>query len=215
MDINQLDIELNTKAKETYKTILKKMDVDIVFGIPDEIENICEITDINQGEHHFILIKKYDISELININEKYFSFFTDKLKCKLKKLTMDERTRLIRRKTWYLFFLTPFYGDKYSVSVEEVYTHKLSYNSVVMDLTKLEYDRFLYYTRYVYKLQQLSKLNKELNIQQEFSIVFDDDKAALDLYKNMYENFKGLIEPMDNRNLGYPDVDEDEDESDN
>lgn len=212
MDINQLDIELNAKAKEIFKTILKKTDVEIVFGIPDEIENINEITHIKQGEHNFILLRKYEISELININEKYFSFFTKKLKLRLKKLTMKERTRLIRRKTWYLFFLVPFYGDKYFVREEEIYTHKLNYNSVIMDLTKLEYDRFLYYTRYVYKLQQLYKLNKELNIQQEFSIVFDDDKAALDLYKNMYENFKGLIEPMDNKNLGYPDVD-DEDEN--
>ena len=72
--------------------------------------------------------------------------------------------------------------------------YKLNYNAVVMDLTKLEYDRFLYYTRYVYKLQQLRKLNQELNIQQEFNIVFDDDKAALDLYQNMYDNFVELTE---------------------
>ena len=213
MDITQLDIELNTKAKETYKTVLKKSNVEILFGIPNESEMISEITTIRHGEHHFILSKRFATSQLININPVYYNMFSTKLKIKLKKLTMEQRTKMITLKTWYLTFLIPFYGKRYCVCEERIDFYRLTYNSVVMDLTKLEYDRFLYYTHYVYKLQQLQRLNQELNIQQEFSIVFDDDRTAIDLYKNMYDNFKGLIEPMDNRDLDFPDVDEDEDDN--
>ena len=210
MDINQLDMELNSKAKETFKSILKKVDIEIIFGTPNVEEKIEEIITIKHGLHNFALMKKYDITELININPVYYSLLSTKLKIKLKKLRMEQRTKLISWKTWYLILLVPFYGKRFNVCSEKIDRYKLNYNAVVMDLTKLEYDRFLYYTHYVYKLQQLRKLNQELNILQEFNIIFDDDKAAIDLYKNMYDNFKGLIEPMDNKNLDLPDVDEDE-----
>jgi hypothetical protein len=213
MDITQLDIELNTKAKETYKMILKKPNVEIIFGIPNIEENIIEVTTIREGSHNFILIKKIENTELMNINEKYYNLISKNIKTKLKKLTMNERKKLLTWKTWYLVFFTPFFGKRFEIYEETLTMYRLSYNSVVMDLTKLEYDRFLYYTRYVYKLQQLQRLNHELSIQQEFSIVFDDDKAANDLYKNMYDNFKGLIEPMNNNDLDLPDVDEEDDDN--
>lgn len=212
MDITQLDIELNTKAKETFKMILKKPIVDIIFGHPNTDEDIIESTTIMEGNHNFILMKKEEETELLSLNEKYYSLLPKKVKLKLKDLTMNERKKLLKRKTWYLVFFTPFFGKKYDSYTEILYTYRLNYNSVVMDLTKLEYDRFLYYTRYVYKLQQLYRLNQELNIQQEFMIIFDDDKAANDLYQNMYDNFKGLIEPMDNNDMDLLDFDDEDDD---
>jgi len=214
MDITQLDIELNTKAKETYKMVLKKPGVEIIFGVPVVEENITEITTIRESIHHFTLMKKIEDTELMNINEKYYHLIPNKVKTKLKDLTMSQRKNLLTWKTWYLVFFTPFFGKRFKIYAETLTMYRLNYNGVVMDLTKLEYDRFLYYTRYVYKLQQLHKLNSELSIQQEFSIVFDDDKAANDLYKNMYDNFKGLIEPMDNQNLDMPDAEDDDDDDD-
>jgi len=190
MNINNLDIELNTKAKESFKSLLKKPNVEILFGIPTE-DGL--LTTINESNHHFILIKNYINTELLNINEKYYNLLTTELKTKLRELTMKEKTHLLKWKTWYLLFLVPFHGKRFNVTKEKIERYKLNYNSVIMDLSKLEYDRFFYYTQYVYKLQQLQKLNKELNIQQEFSIMFDDDKSAKELYKNMYDNLKGLL----------------------
>lgn len=213
MDINQLDIELNTKAKETFKMVLKKPTVEIIFGIPNNQENLAEVTTIKEGGHNFILMKKIEDTELMNINDKYYSLIPNGVISKLKDLTMEGRKKLLTWKTWYLIFLTPIFGKRFNVYTETMTMYRLNYNSVVMDLTKLEYDRFLYYTRYVYKLQQLTRLNQELDIQQEFSIIFDDDKAATNLYKDMYDNFKGLIQPMNNNDLDYPDVDEDDDDN--
>lgn len=212
MDINQLDIELNTKVKETFKIVLKKSEVDIVFEIPNYDENITEITTIKQDNHNFILLKKIENVELMNLNEKYYPLISNNLIDKLKNLTMDDRRKLLNKKTWYFLFLVPIFGKKYNISSETVTTYYLNYNSVIINLTKFEYDRFLYYTKYVYKLQQLHKLNDELDIQQEFNIIFDDDKAVTNLYKDMYENFKGLIGPTnDNDNdENYPDVDDDD-----
>jgi hypothetical protein len=211
MDISQLDIELNTKAKETFKIVLKKPNVEIIFGIPNEEENITEITSVNNNNHYFTLMKKEEVSELMNINEKYYSFIPSGVKNKLKHMTMKQRRKFLNLKTWYLVFLTPFFGKRFKVDQEMLRMYRLVYNSVVIDLTKLEYDRFMYYTRYVYKLQQLQRLNNELNINQEFSIVFDDDKSAMNLYKDMYENFKGIIIPMKNDDLDLPDVEDDDD----
>lgn len=212
MDITQLDIELNTKAKETFKIILKKPDVEIIFGFTSTEDDITEMTTIREGNHNFVLIKKNEFSELMNINEKYYNLIPKNVKSKLKELTMTERIKLLTWKTWYLVFFTPFFGKRFVIHEETFTTYRLNYNSVIMDLTKLEYDRFLYYSRYVYKLQQLQRLNTELNIQQEFSIMFDDDKAVNDLYQSMYDNFKGLIEPMNNNDLDFPDVDEEDED---
>jgi hypothetical protein len=197
MDITQLDIELNTKAKETFKMILKKPDVEIIFGDPDMDEDNIEITTIMEGDHNFVLIMTEEETELININEKYYSLLSKNIKLKMKDLTMYQRKKLLKWKTWYLAFFIPFFGKRYESHIESLYTYQLNYNSVVINLTKLEYDRFLYYTQYVYKLQQLYTLNQELNIQQEFSIIFDDDKTTINLYKDIYDNFKGLIKPND------------------
>lgn len=212
MDITQLDMELNTKAKETFKMVLKKPSVEIMFGLPNEMENIAEMTTIRTEQHYFTLMKKIEDTELININQKYYSLIPSNVKSKLKDLTMEQRKRLLTWKTWYLVFFTPFYGKRFKTHIERLTMYRLIYNAVVIDLTKLEYDRFFYYTRYVFKLQQLGKLNNELNIQQEFSIIFDDDKSAIDLYKNMYENFKDIIGPMDDDNeIDLTDEDDEDD----
>lgn len=213
MDITQLDIELNTKAKETFKIILKKPTVEIIFGQPNTDEDITEVTTIKEENHTFILMKKEEDTQLLSINEKYYSFLSKSIKLKLKNLTMYQRKKLLKWKTWYLVFFIPFFGQRYSEHIETLKMYRLNYNSVVMDLTKLEYDRFFYYTRYVYKLQQLRRLNQELNIQQEFSIIFDDDKTAINLYKNMYDNFKGLIEPNEDIDNDDSDIDDEDDDS--
>ena len=209
MDINQLDIELNTKAKEGFKIVLKKPMVEIFFGLPNEEENIPEIITVTEGQHNYVLMKKIIENEISSINERYFSMITKKTKDLLERTPIEQRKKVIKKKTWYLFFFVPFIGKRYVKVKTQKESNRLMYNSVVIDLTKLEYDRFKYYVHYVYKLQQMYKLNKELNINQEFNIVFDDDKSAINLYKNMYDKFKGLIEPNDRR-MDRPDSTEED-----
>jgi len=137
MDINQLDIELDTKAKETYKLILKKSDVKIFFELPNEEENINEITTIKENIHTFTLMKKSEMSQLININEKYYNIISDNIKNKLKKLTMKEKKKLLTWKTWYLIFLIPFFGKRFKVKEEIINSYRLNYNAVIINLTNL------------------------------------------------------------------------------
>jgi hypothetical protein len=195
MDINEIDIELTAKAKEIFKMILKNPNVDISFNTYEENDKLNETTLVKFQNHNFILFKESYNSTLLNINEKYYFFISDKL----KDLSFNDKLNLIKKKTKQLFFLIPFFGKLYNLKNERVFSYKLNYNSIIINLSKLEYDRFQYYSFYVYKLKQLFKLNQELNINQEFSIVFDDDKSAKELYKNMYDNFKGIIEPFNNR----------------
>ena len=198
MDINELDIELTAKAKEIFKLILKDPGVDINFNVPDNDDKVDEMTFVRLKGHNFILFKESYDSELLNINEKYYFFLSNKIKNKLKDLSVENKLKLIKKKLWYLFFLIPFFGRFCNTKTEKVISYKLNYNSIIINLTKLEFDRFQYYSYYVFKLKQLYKLNKELNINQEFSIVFDDDKSAKDLYNNLYNNFKDIIQPFKN-----------------
>ncbi len=193
MDSNQLDIELYTKIKETFKIVLKKEDTDISFDEPNIEDNVSEITNIINKNHNFILLKKYEESNLLNINSKYYSLISSDVKAELRFLNFYDKIEYLNKKTWYLKILKPIYGNIFNISIETSDVYRFSYNGIVTDITKIEYDRFLYYTHYVYKLQQLRKLNKELDINQDFSIIFDDDKVAHDLYRDMYENFKGII----------------------
>lgn len=205
MDSSQLDIELYTKIKETFKIILKKEDTDILFDEPDIENNISEITNIINEDHNFILIKKYEESNLLNINNKYYNLIPSNIKANLKFLNFYDKIEYLNKKTWYLKVLKPIYGNIFNVSQETTNVYRFSYNGIVTDITKIEYDRFLYYTHYVYKLQQLRNLNRELNINQDFCIVFDDDKVAHDLYRDMYENFKGIIDDFSNDSEDFSD----------
>jgi hypothetical protein len=211
MDINKLDIEIINKVKEGYKSTLKRKDVSITFNPIDNNINTLESTTVKKNKHNFILYKNKDEMELMNINNRYYKFFSTKLRIKLKKLTNEQRKKKIRCSIWYTTFLVPFMGKRLKIVKEKIEKYYINYNGIIVDLSKLEYDRFNYYAKYVYKLQQLYKLNSELNIQQEFSIIFDDDKSTFDLYNNFYSVFGDVIENtplIDN----FDDIDDDIDD---
>jgi hypothetical protein len=73
----------------------------------------------------------------------------------------------------------------------------MNYNAIIIELPNEEYDKFSYYAKYIYKLNQLEMLNNELEITQEFKVVFDDDQMTNDFYKNIYKNLGGIISPDD------------------
>lgn len=204
MDINFVDAELNVKIKETFKYILKKNNVKISFNETET--DINESTTINLNEHNFILEKIINNINYKTINKKYQPFISNKVIKNLNKLSSNK----IKKRYFYLLILQPFYGNLLLEQNYEFTFYKMSYNSVVIDLTKLEYDRFNYYSKYIYKLQQLFKLNKELKINQKFNIIFDDDKAAYNMYNNLYNNFKDILEPL-NKDINESNGDIDDD----
>lgn len=204
MNINEIDSELFSKSKEIFKIILKKPDVEISFDQPNDYDddynipdNVDDMTLVNQGNHNFILFKDFTIVELSMVNNKYYNILSKKRKEIIDKLPLDDKTKFFKRLGKYLFFLYPFFGKIIKREEEKKYSYKLNYNSVIINLSKLEYDRFCYYSSYVYKLKQLKELNSELNIVQEFTIIFDDDQTTYNLYKNISDSFKNIIGPSD------------------
>lgn len=213
MNINDLDSELTIKSKEIFKKILKNTNVSITFEIPEN-ENVVEMVSVSYSYHNFLLYREVYDDEYLSLNDKYLKFFTTKLKDKIKNLSIEEKEIFLSKKHFYIKLLKPFLGKLFLIKNETNYNYRLNYNSVILSLTKLEYDRFLYYTSYVYKLKQLTLLNKELNINQEFTIIFDDDKSISDLYKNINENFKDIISPINSNINNDDDIDFDFDDDD-
>jgi len=207
MDINELNNELNIKIKEVYKNILKKKHVKIIFDVPEE--TIAESITVEHSGLYFNIQKRKVFNKHILLNSKYQKFISKKVKLQLesefKGALIGQQVSLIKNdlglKYW---FLSKFYGD---LLVEgDILTHSCSmnYNAIIIELPIEEYDKYSYYAKYIYKLNQLEILNNELEITQEFKVVFDDEQMTNDMYKNIYENLSGIISPDDD--------DEDDDE---
>ena len=193
MDLKTLDAELNVKIVESLKEILKKKEVIITFDIPND--ELIEASNIVYEENSFRLVKRLIINEVDDLNPKYVKFISKKIMEQNRELNQPQALLNIIKKTKHLFFLRPFLGKKIIKSNMRSIVFRINYNNVVIDLPKAEYDRMNYYTKYVYKLQQLQKLNIILGIEQKYNVVFDDDKIAQDLYKSMYDNLGDILKP--------------------
>ncbi|MFA5586050.1 MAG: hypothetical protein WDA02_05830 [Saccharofermentanales bacterium] len=198
MDISQIDLELNVKIREVFKEILKKTNVNIIFDDIDLNSDIVESTKINNNEHNFCIQKiRYKLSDNI-INDKYYKYINNKIKKNISKLNYNDKINYLYKKPFYLKIFKLLYGDLIIKNKKYYFIYQITYNSITLDLTKVEYERFLYYTKYVFKLKQILNLNKELDIDQTFKIVFDDDKAAKEMYNDLYSNFSDIIKPFEN-----------------
>jgi len=193
MDLKNLDAELNVKIIESLKQILKKKDVIITFDIPNN--ELLEASNIVYKENSFRLVKIVIKDEINSLNKKYFKFIPKKIIDNTKDLNQPQSIEYVMKKTKYLFFLRPFLGKKKIKKEISNISYRINYNNIIIELVKLEYDRLNYYTKYVYKLQQLHKLNFLLGINQTFNVVFDDDKIAMDMYNSMYDNLKDILKP--------------------
>lgn len=208
MDINNIDSELNIKIKEVFKMVLKKPDINIIFNEIDNNTDILQSISIYDDDHEFILQKlQYKLSNY-KINEKYYPLLNKKIKNKINNLSLNDKINEIKKHK-YLYIFKPLYGNMILKNNKYHFIYQITYNSITIDLTKYEFDKFIYYVQYVYKLQQILKLNKELNIDQNFKIIFDDDKAAQDMYNDMYNNLNDIIKPFKN---DIDNIDEDIDE---
>ena len=195
MDLKNLDAELNVKIVESLKEILKKKEVVITFDIPKD--DLLEASNITLKENNFRLVKKLVINEVDDLNPKYIRFINQKIMDQNKGLNQHQALSNIIKKTKHLFFLRPFLGKKIIKTNIRTIVFRINYNNVIIDLIKADYDRMNYYTKYVYKLQQLQKLNGVLGIKQAYNVVFDDDVVAKNMYKSMYDNLGEFIKPPD------------------
>ena len=193
MDLSKLDAELNAKIVESLKEILKDKSTKISFDVPND--ELLESSSIIKGHNNFRLVKRLVITEIDDINSKYKRFVPDKFFMGTKDMNQHQAVNYIKKKTRHLFFLRPFLGKKVVKSELISIVFRVNYNNVIIELKKIDYDRLNYYTKYVYKLQQLHKLNLVLGIDQQFNVVFDDDVAAKNMYNSMYDNLGDIIKP--------------------
>lgn len=193
MNLNNVDNELNSKIVEVFKIILKKQEVNILFE-QNNLPQYDEMTHVSDNGHFFSL---YSHKEEILVNELNYIFYKilpKKIKNKYTNLTDSELIAYVNSNKYYKL-LIPIFGKIIYKKILIIPHYKINYNNVVIELDKLNYDKLMFYTKNVYKLQQLYKLNKELNIEQNFTIVFEDDKNKNELYSTFYINFKDIIKP--------------------
>jgi len=193
MDLKKLDAELNVKIIESLKEVLKDKDVKIIFDIP--INELLESSLIMHGESNFRLTKSQSVNEINDLNPKYMKFIRKKILNNTRELNQPQAIKHVNKKTKYLFFLRPFFGKKIIKTEITTIVYRINYNNVIIDLPKSDYDRMNYYTKYVYKLQQLHRLNDILGINQTFNVVFDDDTAAKNMYNSMYDELGDILKP--------------------
>jgi len=197
MDLSKLDAELGVKIIESLKEVLKNEKTKISFDLPNN--ELLEGSSIIIRGSNFKLVKRLVINEIDDINIKYKKYISNKLILKTKDMNQPQSVKYINRKTRYLFFLRPFLGKRIVKNELRSIVFRINYNNVIVDLKKIDYDRLNYYTKYVYKLQQLHKLNAVLGINQQFSVVFDDDEAAKNMYNSMYDNLGDILKPPDKK----------------
>lgn len=193
MNLNNVDNELNSKIVEVFKIILKKQEVNILFE-QNNLPQYDEMTHVSDNDHFFSL---YSHKEEILVNELNYIFYKilpKKIKNKYTDLTNSELITYVISNKYYKL-LIPLFGKIIFKKILIIQHYKINYNNVVIELDKLNYDKLMFYTKNVYKLQQLYKLNKELNIEQNFTIVFEDEKNKNELYSTFYINFKDIIKP--------------------
>lgn len=199
MDIKEIDIELNVKMKEVFKKALKDKNVEIIFETPEY--NTLESIVVKSKGHIFTIktsVEKYDTD---GVNSNYFPILSNKMKKILSNdtISQDDKIKKIKRKFWWSFIFNKSKGKLIETTKYENITYLMSYNAVIIALTKKEYLRLVYYSKYVYKLRQLHHLNDELGISQDFNIIFDDDMIAKQMHDELYDTFKDIIEPFNNK----------------
>jgi hypothetical protein len=192
MDIGKLDGELNLKMKEAYKAILKKNGTRLTFDYSKT--KFEELVKVENEIHYFTLEKTKKVNELMETNHKY-DFILNRL---LKRKNPERRTIIMKRLNILLFFLKPFMGSVYKTTPYDTFSYIMVYNGIVIELSKIEFERCVFYAKYIYKVQQLSKLNSELGIAQDFTVIFDDDVEIKKIYVEMYNDLKGILEPFSN-----------------
>ena len=138
------------------------------------------------------MIKYKETTEIEELNHKYYKLVPKKLKTKHKKLT-DKLLLKGVLKIKVFNYLKPFLGNIVINRNIEDYQYILNYNDILLSLDNNTYDKHVFYIKNTYKLHQLTKLNKKLNIDQKFSIVFEEETLKNELYDNFYSIFQDII----------------------
>lgn len=192
MGFTNIDNELNVKIFEIFRLILKDEDVKIVFEEP--IGNILVMNTISKGNHLY-KIYKYSKPEIVKgVNYKYYKLLNKKIRNENNALSSNKLINYVSN-IKYFKFLKYFLGNSILEFNNNIYMYNINYNGVVLPIDKANYDKLMYYIEYTYKIQQLRKLNKTLNIEQTFNIFFEEEVIPKESYDTFYEYFKGILKP--------------------
>lgn len=189
MDI-KLELEIKAKAFENFKLLLNKKDTTILFNDfknNDVIQNAI----ITNDEHKYILTKKYkDIKQ--NIFNKKFNFL---LPNKLRNIPNKKQQKVEINKLKYIkilkfIFRLKLFKDDFVKKT--IYT--LNYNGIIYNINETEYNKIYFYTEYAYKIYQLKKLNKNMDIKQNITLYFDEDVFSINMYNKFFNIVKDIFE---------------------
>ena len=187
MDI-KIELEIKAKAFEIFKKILNKNNTIITFndmGIPDIIES----NTIKNRLHVFKIFKR-NINIKVDVVNNFYKLLIPN---KLLKLPNKGQQKAEIKKLRYIKIIRLFFKKIYKekdIAKEHYY---INYNGVVYLVKKEEYNKLNYYAEYAYKIYQLKKLNKELGIEQNITINFDEDILSANMYDKMYDIIKDVF----------------------
>lgn len=189
MDIN-IELEVKAKAIEMYKKVLNKNNTRIVFN-DHKSHDVIEKVTIKNGLHTFNFTKKYVNKERNRLNNKYEWLIPDSI-LKDNKLNNEQRNSKIL-KLKYLKIFKHFYGGIILSDIIKGIKHNMNYNGVVYNIKDTDYSKYFFYSEYAYKIYQLRKLNKDMGIEQNITLYFDENVFSNNMYDKFYNILKDVL----------------------
>lgn len=187
MDI-KIELEVKAKAFEIYKKILNKNNTTILFnGIVND--SIIESVTVKNRTHEFKVVKKNIDKEVSIINKKFHRLIPQKI---LSLPNMKQKVVEIN-KLKYLKVFKLFLGNIFTTKDSKELVYRFNYNGVTYPIKQQEYNKLYFYSEYAYKIYQLRKLNKEMGIEQNITLYFDEDVLSTNMYSKIYNIIKDIL----------------------
>lgn len=187
MDI-KIELEVKAKAFEIYKKVLNKNNTVILFNSMKD-KSVIESTLVKNRTHEFKVVKKNVDKEVSIINKKYHRLIPKKL---LSLPNMKQKVIEIN-KLKYLRFFKLFLGNIFTTKKSKELVYRFNYNGVTYPLKQQEYNKLHFYAEYAYKIYQLRKLNKEMGIEQNITLYFDEDVLSTNMYNKIHNIIKDIL----------------------
>lgn len=184
----KIEIEVKAKALEIYKKILNKNNTIILFN-DNTNDVIVNRTTIKNRSHEFRIEKKQIEKETKVFNDKYNVFIPKKLR-KLKNI--NQKISEVG-KIKFLKIFKPILGNIFNIKTTLTTKYIINYNGIVYNIKLNEYEKLIFYAEYAYKIYQLRKLNKELGIDQNIIMYFDEDVLSTNMYNKFFDIMRGVL----------------------
>lgn len=185
MDI-KIELEVKAKAFEIFKKVLNKNNTTIIFN--ELSENVIENTIVKNNQLSFTFSKINRNKEIRRISTSYKWFIPNKISKdpKLGNKEMIDKVMKIK----FLKLFKPFLGELITVDIAQEIKYILNFNEVLYFIKESDYNKNFFYAEYAYKIYQLRKLNKELRIDQNITIFFDENILSKSMYNKIYNLVK-------------------------